>query len=216
MNMWGLPPRFLDMLEDGFAEFLDGLEDCEAMKKEYLLPKIIDKLLAEKKAQVTLLETADKWFGVTYKDDKAVVVEAIKALIEHQQEMVKALSDNLERALGKVKYLIFYLSCGVLANVVSLLFEMPVGDWSVGAGASGAIFGVVGGLIYVVAVNKGRLEDLSTRQLVVMAVFSLYLGFTSTGVDNTAHVAGLVIGMILVAILYRKPKRTCRAYIWEL
>ena len=82
MNMGGLPPRFLDMLEDGFAEFLDGLEDCEAMKKEYLLPKIIDKLLAEKKAQVTLLETADKWFGVTYKDDKAVVVEAIKALIE--------------------------------------------------------------------------------------------------------------------------------------
>ena len=47
-----------------------------------MLPKIIDKLLAEKKAQVTLLETADKWFGVTYKDDKAVVVEAIKALIE--------------------------------------------------------------------------------------------------------------------------------------
>ena len=126
------------------------------------------------------------------------------------------LGDNLERALGKVKYLIFYLSCGVLANVVSLLFEMPVGDWSVGAGASGAIFGVVGGLIYVVAVNKGRLEDLSTRQLVVMAVFSLYLGFTSTGVDNTAHVAGLVIGMILAAILYRKPKRTCRADIWEL
>ena len=103
-----------------------------------------------------------------------------------------------------------------MANVVSLLFEMPVGDWSVGAGASGAIFGVVGGLIYVVAVNKGRLEDLSTRQLVVMAVFSLYLGFTSTGVDNTAHVAGLVIGMILAVILYRKPKRTCRADIWEL
>ena len=45
---------------------------------------------------------------------------------------------------------------------------------------------------------------------------SLYLGFTSTGVDNTAHVAGLVIGMILAAILYRKPKRTCRADIWEL
>ena len=126
------------------------------------------------------------------------------------------LGDNLERALGKVKYLIFYLSCGILANVVSLLSEMTVGGWSVGAGASGAIFGVVGGLIYVVAVNKGHLEDLSTRQLVVMAVFSLYLGFTSTGVDNTAHVAGLVIGMILAAILYRKPKRTCRADIWEL
>ena len=67
------------------------------------------------------------------------------------------LGDNLERALGKVKYLIFYLICGVGANAVSLLFEILVGDWSVGAGASGAIFGVVGGLIYVVAVNKGRL-----------------------------------------------------------
>ena len=52
------------------------------MKKEYLLPKIIDKLLAEKKAQVMLLETADKWFGVTYKEDKPVVVKAIKGLIE--------------------------------------------------------------------------------------------------------------------------------------
>ena len=52
------------------------------MKKEYLLPNIIDKLLAEKKAQVTLLETADKWFGVTYKEDKPVVVKAIKGLIE--------------------------------------------------------------------------------------------------------------------------------------
>lgn len=82
MNMWGLPPRFLDMLEDGFVEFLDNLEETEAAKKEYLLPKIIDQLLAEKKATVTLLETKDKWFGVTYKEDKPVVVDAIKKLIE--------------------------------------------------------------------------------------------------------------------------------------
>ena len=81
MNMWGLPPRFLDMLEGGFTEFLNGLEGSEATKKEYLLPKIIDQLLAEKKAQVTLLETKDKWFGVTYKEDKPVVVEAIRKLI---------------------------------------------------------------------------------------------------------------------------------------
>lgn len=126
------------------------------------------------------------------------------------------LGDNLERALGKVKYLLFYLICGVGANVVSLIFELPTKDWAVGAGASGAIFGVVGGLIYVVAVNKGRLEDLNSRQLVVMAAFSLYLGFSSTGVDNTAHVAGLILGMILAAIFYRKPKRTCRADVWEL
>lgn len=125
------------------------------------------------------------------------------------------LGDNLERALGKVKYLIFYLICGVGANVVSMLLEMPFEDWSVGVGASGAIFGVVGGLIYVVAVNRGRLEDLSTRQLVIMAAFSLYLGFTSTGVDNAAHVGGLIIGIILAALFYRKPRPTCRSTIWD-
>ena len=54
MNMWGLPPRFLELLEGGFTEFLDELGE-DAMKKEYLLPKIIDKLLAEQKARVKVL-----------------------------------------------------------------------------------------------------------------------------------------------------------------
>ena len=81
MNMWGLPPKFLDMLEDGFTDFLQSLGD-DAMKAEYLLPKIIDRLLKDKKAAVKLLETGDRWFGVTYKEDKPIVAAAIKALIE--------------------------------------------------------------------------------------------------------------------------------------
>ena len=80
MNMWGLPPRFLELLAGGFAEFLDELGE-DAMKKEYLLPKIIDKLLAEQKARVKVLETGDRWFGVTYKEDKQVVVDSIRELI---------------------------------------------------------------------------------------------------------------------------------------
>ena len=80
MNMWGLPPKFLELLEGGFAEFLDELGE-DAMKKEYLLPKIIDKLLAEQKACVKVLETGDRWFGVTYKEDKQVVVDSIRELI---------------------------------------------------------------------------------------------------------------------------------------
>lgn len=81
MNMWGLPPEFLDVLESGFSEFLDQLGD-DGMKKEYLLPKIIDKLLSERKASVKVLETNDKWFGVTYKEDKPAVAAAIRSLIE--------------------------------------------------------------------------------------------------------------------------------------
>lgn len=81
MNMWGLPPAFLDMLAASFSGFLDQLGD-DGMKKEYLLPKIIDKLLSEKRARVKVLETNDKWFGVTYKEDKAAVSKAITSLIE--------------------------------------------------------------------------------------------------------------------------------------
>ena len=73
--------------------------------------------------------------------------------------------------------------------------------------ASGAIFGVIGGLLYAVAINRGRLEDLSTRQMVMLAAFSLYHGFTSKGVNNVAHLAGLVLGVVMGAVLYRKPKR---------
>ena len=114
------------------------------------------------------------------------------------------LGDNLERALGHVKYLIFYLLCGIGSNWVSMMAH-PTDTMTVSAGASGAIFGVVGGLLYVVTANKGRLEDLSTRQLVIMIFFSLYLGYTSTGVDNTAHLSGLVIGIVLDIILYHRP-----------
>jgi rhomboid protease GluP len=78
---------------------------------------------------------------------------------------------------------------------------------TVSAGASGAIFGVVGGLLYVVTANRGQLEDLNTRQLVIMIFFSLYLGYTSTGVDNIAHLSGLVIGFVLAIILYHRPAR---------
>lgn len=80
MNMWGLPPRFLDELEAGFPEFLDSIKEGD-IKSEYLLPKIIDKQIKSQKARVTMLETRDRWFGVTYKEDKAAVAAAIRRLI---------------------------------------------------------------------------------------------------------------------------------------
>lgn len=80
MNMWGLPPTFLDELEKGFPEFLDGISEGD-VKAEYLLPKIIDKLIKSGKAKVKVLETRDKWFGVTYKEDKEAVVASIRQLI---------------------------------------------------------------------------------------------------------------------------------------
>ena len=81
MNMWGLQPEFFEVLEDGFAEFLRNVNK-EDVKAEYLLPGIIGQLLKEGKAKVKVLRSHDQWFGVTYQEDKAAVVEAIQELIE--------------------------------------------------------------------------------------------------------------------------------------
>lgn len=80
MNMWGLSPAFINELERGFPEFLKNISDGDG-KAEYLLPKIIDQLIQSGKARVKVLETHDRWFGVTYKEDKPAVSSAIKKLI---------------------------------------------------------------------------------------------------------------------------------------
>ncbi len=81
MNMWGLTPAFMDTLKKGFVEFLEGVKEGE-IKKEYLLPEMIDQLIKAGKAKVDVLETKDTWFGVTYQEDKASVTEAFKKLVE--------------------------------------------------------------------------------------------------------------------------------------
>ena len=81
MNMWGLPASVIQELEKGFPVFLDSLKEGD-IKSEYLLPKIIDNLVQNKKARVTVLDTPDKWFGVTYREDKQAVTDAIRGLIE--------------------------------------------------------------------------------------------------------------------------------------
>ena len=81
MNMWGLQPEFIDLLADGFVEFLSGLEQGE-LKKEFLLPVFIDELLQAGKARVQVLDTRETWFGVTYQEDKEAVVQAIRKLVE--------------------------------------------------------------------------------------------------------------------------------------
>lgn len=81
MNMFGLPKKFMQELEEGFPKFLANVKDGD-LKAEYLLPTIIDQCIREKKGTVRLLETPDKWFGVTYKEDKPMVVAAIRKLID--------------------------------------------------------------------------------------------------------------------------------------
>jgi rhomboid protease GluP len=122
---------------------------------------------------------------------------------------------NLERAAGKFRYLFIYFASGILAGITSIGYnmwkdnaELSYGHSVFSIGASGAIFGVVGAMLLIVIVNRGRLEDISTRQMVLFVVFTLYGGLANARIDQAAHVGGFLAGLLLAAILYRRPKST--------
>lgn len=117
------------------------------------------------------------------------------------------LGDNLERIAGKWRYLIFYFGSGLIAGIVSVVYNMVNNYNVISIGASGAIFGVVGAMVNIVIRNRGRVENISARQMILFVIFSLYGGLTSQGVDNAAHIGGLVSGFILAAIFYRRPRK---------
>lgn len=79
MNFWTLPPEFMDVLEEGFTEFLSQIND--PLKNEYLLPEIVGRIV-KRGSVVTVVESTDKWFGVTYHEDKPFVVNEFRKLYQ--------------------------------------------------------------------------------------------------------------------------------------
>lgn len=126
--------------------------------------------------------------------------------------MLLVIGFTLEREIGTIKFLIIYLLSGLGGNLLSAVWDMMSGSFAVSAGASGAIFGIVGALLYVAIRNRGRIGDVSGRGLVFMVILSLYYGFTSGGVDNFAHIGGLLSGFILSVLLYWKRQRKYSGY----
>lgn len=127
--------------------------------------------------------------------------------IEHLMNnmvLLGAIGWKLEPVVGRIKYLLIYLISGIGGNLFSLWWNVRQGEQAVSAGASGAIFGLMGALLYVVIANRGRLGNLSGKGMTFMVFLGLYFGFTSSGVDNTAHIGGLVCGFLAALILYRR------------
>ena len=123
------------------------------------------------------------------------------------------LGSRLEQVIGKIRFVLIYLLGGIAGNILSLVLELRSQEFSVSAGASGAVFAVMGAMIYVVIRNKGWLGDLSMRQVLVMAAFSLYFGFTSSGVDNAAHVGGMIAGFVIAVLAWHPSSRVKGKYI---
>lgn len=114
--------------------------------------------------------------------------------IEHllnNMVMLGAIGYHLEPEIGRIRFLLVYFLSGIGGNICSLLFNVSFGNAVVSAGASGAVFGLMGALLCAVIRNKGRIGRLNKRGVLVLVVLSLYLGLTSSGVDNAAHIGGL-------------------------
>lgn len=119
--------------------------------------------------------------------------------------MLLVIGYSLESEIEN-QFSFIYLGSGLMGNLVSAWFDVSQGSYAVSAGASGAIFGIVGALLYVAIRNHGRVGEISTRGLVLMAGLSLYYGFTAQGVDNAAHIGGLISGFLLAVLTYWKHK----------
>ncbi len=129
--------------------------------------------------------------------------------------MLGVMGWQLELVVGKIKFLIIYFAAGIGGNMLSALVEMRTGDFAVSAGASGAIFGIIGALLYIAVRNHGQIGNVSGQGILVMIALTLYYGFTSSGVDNFAHIGGLAVGFVLAVRLYRKRDTEFRSGIYR-
>lgn len=118
------------------------------------------------------------------------------------------VGSNVEPVVGKVRFLLIYFISGLGGNILSLAFEIKTMDYAISAGASGAIFGLTGALLGLTILNRGRIGNVTRQGMIIMIAISLYLGFAGEGVDNLAHIGGLLSGMVLTLLI--APRRKLR------
>ncbi len=116
------------------------------------------------------------------------------------------IGSKMEQLLGRCRYLFVYFASGILAGIASMSYNILIDRDVNCVGASGAIFGITGALAAVVLIHRGKVEQLTGRQIVLFIALSLYGGFVSQGVDNAAHIGGLVAGFILTLLVYRRRR----------
>jgi len=122
----------------------------------------------------------------------------------HNMVMLGAAGQILERAVGKIKFLLIYLLAGLGGSILSYLQMLRSEEYAVSAGASGAVFGIIGALAWVVIVHKGQYETLTGKGMLVMIALCLYYGISTGNIDNWGHIGGLVMGFFMGMICVRR------------
>lgn len=112
------------------------------------------------------------------------------------------IGSQVETYIGKLKYLIIYLLSAIMGSLFSIVFL----ENSLSVGASGAIFGLMGALLYFGYYYRLYLSNTLTSQLIPIIIFNLFLGFISSSIDNGAHIGGLIGGYLATMIVGLKYK----------
>lgn len=162
-----------------------------------------------------LLPRVDVWmkmqgqFSVAYliygRDIYRLVTAAFLHVdIEHllnNMLLLYCCGEIVERSLGRCRFLILYFLSAICGNLLSAAYELSTGGYYNSIGASGAVFGLTGALLFLVIVKRGAAAHISLQRALIAVALSLYAGFSSAYVNNAAHVGGLLSGFLLAFLL---------------
>ena len=117
------------------------------------------------------------------------------------------LGEELERFFGKWRFFFLYFSSGIVAGIVSIVYNILDGNSVSSVGASGAGFGLIGATICLLLAEKEQRGTALVKRVILFAAISLYAGFSEQGIDNAAHVGGFVAGAAVAALLVLVRRR---------
>lgn len=111
------------------------------------------------------------------------------------------LGQMIEHAIGHVRFGVLYMLSGLCAGICSMFYSIMLGDLYNAVGASGAVFGLIGALFILVVVHNGKFESVSIGRLLFVVAYMIYSGANAERVDNSAHVGGLICGVLSMAVM---------------
>lgn len=117
------------------------------------------------------------------------------------------LGSILEKEYGHARYMMLYFGAGVLAAGASIAFQYMTQDFTGSVGASGAIYGILGALLWLILKHKGRYQEVTLPGMLFYLAYSMYSGIQGTNIDNAAHIGGLVAGFVIAVLLRGRSRR---------
>lgn len=125
------------------------------------------------------------------------------------------MGDMVEKTVGHWKYLIIYLGSGLVGNLLSLYMDIESQSNIVSAGASGAIYGIIGGIFVLMIKNRKQVREVVIRRLVFVIAVTIYYGSQAAQIDNAAHVGGLIGGIVLTVLFTLHWNHSRKGYVAE-